>query len=406
MTGSYYGGCAVFSTGKVDCWGDNLGNGTSSTSSVAVAVKNITNATAVSTDASSYCARLSTGRVDCWGPAGFDLGTGSNAPSKVPVAVKNITNAKTLTSNIDSSYCALLTTGRVDCWGNNSNGELGNGSTVANSNVPVAVKNITNATSVVSDVSGFCATLLTGGVDCWGDNTFGYLGNGSTVANSNVPVAVKNITNAKSVSSSNQAVCALLTTGHVDCWGDNSSGALGNGTTTSSNVPVAVLNITSAKAVSTTYGIGPDTGFCALLTTGSVTCWGDNSSGELGNGSAVAHSDVPVAVKNITNATSIGGAKVSDYYCATLSTGRIDCWGDNSSGELGSGSFVSSSNVPLVVKGITNAKSVAFEVSNAAAACSVLTAGGVDCWGTETGGLLGNGVSGPNLWAYAPVAVR
>jgi alpha-tubulin suppressor-like RCC1 family protein len=344
--------CAVLSTGGVECWGDNsygqLGNGTTTTSNVPVPVKNITTATAVtggdSGDVDGFCALLSTGHADCWGE-GFsgELGDGATASSDVPVAVHAITDAATLISGFEG-FCALLSTGRVDCWGDNSFGELGRATKTNYSDVPVAVTGITDATAVASDSASAsdCAVLSTGHMKCWGAGGDGQLGHGTT-ANSDVPVAVLGITDASAAASDGDggSFCAVLSTGHVKCWGYNDYGQLGNGTTTGSSVPVSVKNITTAAAVTgnTEYA------FCALLSTGHLDCWGFGFYGQLGDGSTTS-SDVPVAVHKITNAAAL----ISGFldYCALLATSDVDCWGYGNYGQLGDGS-TTSSDVPVAV---------------------------------------------------------
>ncbi len=345
--------CAVLSTGQVKCWGFNnygqLGNGTTTNSDVPVLVKNITTATAVIGGYSGgavggFCALLSTKHVDCWG-YNFtgQLGDGTTTNSDVPVAVHAITNAATLISGF-AGFCALLSTSQVDCWGDNYFGELGRATPKATySDVPGAVTGITDAKAAAGDSPGatYCAVLSTGQVKCWGANDYGVLGRGTTT-NSDVPVAVTGISDATAVGSEGvgQSFCAVLSTGHLSCWGFNNYGQLGNGTTTNSEVPVPVSNITTAAAV-----VGSIYSFCALLTTGHLDCWGLNFYGELGNGITTS-SKVPVAVHIITNAATL----VSGYYgyCALLTTSHVDCWGYNLSGQLGDGTTMSSA-VPVAV---------------------------------------------------------
>jgi alpha-tubulin suppressor-like RCC1 family protein len=307
-----------------------------------VPVKNISTATAVTGSDYGFCARLSTGHIDCWGYGDDgELGNGAEASSDVPVAVHVITNAAAVIGG-DYDFCALLSTSHLDCWGYNGSGELGNG-TFSLSEVPVAVRTIGNATAVAGDSAGgsFCARLATGHIDCWGYNASGELGNGTTTS-SDVPVAAIGITDAKAVTSDDdgESYCARLSTGHVDCWGYNGFGELGNGTMTTYTLPVPVKDISTATAVT-----GGDYGFCARLSSDHIDCWGDGGLGALGNGTFTS-SDVPVAVHVITNAAAVISGE--DGFCALLSTSHVDCWGYNGSGELGNGT-VSNSDVPVAV---------------------------------------------------------
>ena len=142
-------------------------------SSDALVVTGITDATSVAIDADyggvAICAVLSTGGVDCWGeddgPVGF---------SDVPVAIAGITDATSVAISPGDSTCVLLSSGGIDCWGSSLRGELGNGTEGGISDVPVAVTGITDATSVTStDNYSSCARLSTGGIDCWGNNESG-----------------------------------------------------------------------------------------------------------------------------------------------------------------------------------------------------------------------------------------
>jgi alpha-tubulin suppressor-like RCC1 family protein len=140
---------------------------------------------------------------------------------------------------------------------------------------------------------------------------------------------VSGITNATAIAGGGDQTCALLSTGSVDCWGTSGNGQLGNGTTTESTTPVAVSGITDATAV--TAGEAHN---CALLSTGSADRWGYDGYGQLGDGTTTDTS-TPVAVLGITNAIAVSAGYW--HTCALLSTGSVDCWGYNSNGELGDG---------------------------------------------------------------------
>ena len=194
------------------------------------------------------------------------------------------------------SACAVTAGGGVECWGGNSAGELGNNSTT-NSSVPVQVSGLTGVTAVSVGGDSSCAVTAGGGVECWGDNAYGELGNNSTT-NSSVPVQVSGLTSGVTAVSVGQAsACAVTAGGGVECWGTN----IGNNSTTTqcsgspcSLTPVQVTGLTSGvTAVSAGVGFA-----CALTAGGGVWCWGDNEFGQLGNNSTTG-SSVPVQVAGL-----------------------------------------------------------------------------------------------------------
>ena len=377
---------------------------------------------------SGYCTVLTSGSVECWGDnSSGELGNGTGTSSScaqngcystTPVTVTGVTNAVNVQGDFENGYCAVLSSGGVKCWGDNSTGELGSGDNDtgpqtcylgACSTTALTVTGISNAKSLTPDFGGFCAVLKSGGVDCWGDNSADDLGDGSDTAPdcsgscSDVPVAVTGMTDAASLASAGDGYCAVLTSGGVDCWGDNSEGELGTGSDTGpncsgycSNVPVAATGITDAASLAS-----DEDGYCAVLTSGGVDCWGDNSEGELGAGidntgpdtcGDFGCSTTPVAATGITDAASIDSA--TNGYCAVLTSGGIDCWGINNLGQLGDGSDTGlncsggCSDAPVAVSGITDAVSV---TNDGYAYCSSQTGGHVDCWGDNEDGSLGVG---------------
>jgi alpha-tubulin suppressor-like RCC1 family protein len=281
--------------------------------------------------------------------------------------------------------CALLTSGGVECWGFNEEGELGDGNTT-NSLSPRPVKGISTATVVAFGESSGCALLASRAVQCWGANYSGQLGGGATVGFfSTTPVTVIGISTATAVAVGTQDGCAVLASGAVQCWGYNYFGQLGNGSNTDSSIPVNVIGISTATAVAVG---GHHT--CALLVSGAVKCWGDNNYGELGNGSSAHFSNTPVTVSGISNATAVAAG---DYYsCALLASGAVKCWGYNSNGQLGDGTggLDVVSTTPVSVAGISTA--VAITVGEIHA-CAVLQSSSVQCWGANYFGELGDGTT-------------
>jgi alpha-tubulin suppressor-like RCC1 family protein len=344
--------------------------------------------TQVSAGWSHACALFSGGTIKCWGSNGHgQLGNGkyngSYYDSPTPVQVSGINNATQVSAG-GTHTCALLSGGTVECWGDNSYGQLGNGKdngSYYDSPTPVTVTGITEAGAIVSGERHTCALLSGGTVECWGWNSYGQLGNGTTT-NSTTPVQVSGITNATQVSAGGGGgyhTCALLSGGAVECWGRNLYGQLGNGTTSKSSIPVQVSGITNATQVSTGEGHT-----CAAVSGGTTRCWGNNLRGQLGNGTT-SNSSTPVQVSGITNATqvSLGGG----HTCALLSGGTVECWGYNSYGSLGNGTTTNSST-PVQVSGITNATQVSAGYSYN---CALLADSTIKCWGLNSDGQLGDG---------------
>ncbi|MEO7570980.1 MAG: hypothetical protein ABIX10_00950 [Acidimicrobiales bacterium] len=141
-----------------------------------------------------------------------------------------------------SHSCGLLTGGTLRCWGANSNGELGNGTTTFSEPTPVTVNGISTASAISGGFHHSCALLTGGTLRCWGRNVDGELGNG-TNTDSSTPVTVTGISTATAISSDSEHACALLSGGTLKCWGNNFSGQLGNGTTTDSSTPVPVVGL-------------------------------------------------------------------------------------------------------------------------------------------------------------------
>jgi alpha-tubulin suppressor-like RCC1 family protein len=227
--------------------------------------------------------------------------------------------------------CGVTVAGGVKCWGQNTYGQLGNAGT-AGSLTPVDVSVLTSGVASVSaGAYHTCAVTIAGGVKCWGDNTYGQLGNAGT-AGSLTPVDVSGLTSGvASVSAGGYHTCAVTTAGAARCWGHNTYGQLGNGTTVASSSPVDVSGLTSGVAA-------VDGGYyqtCAVTTGAGLKCWGDNTNGQLGNGTTVASSS-PVGVSGLTSgvAAMSGGANDS---CAVTTGGPTKCWGRNTFGQAGNG---------------------------------------------------------------------
>ncbi|OGP17950.1 MAG: hypothetical protein A2V21_306990 [Deltaproteobacteria bacterium GWC2_55_46] len=347
------------------------------------------------------CARVD-GTVECWGEnSSGQLGDGSEIGSLNPVAVSGILTASRISAG-GSHTCALLADGTVKCWGENSNGQLGDGTT-ARSATPVTVTGLTGATSISAGGSHTCAVLSDGTVKCWGRNVFGTLGNGSN-ANSSLPVTVSGINTATAVSAGGSHTCALLADSTAVCWGSSSVDQLGNEDTitgAASNIPVAVTGLANTTSIS-----AGTNHTCAVINSGAVRCWGDNSSGQLGSFWTIislipvindTNSRTPLTVTGVSSATAVAAGLA--HSCAVLSSGKTVCWGENANGQLGNGNVIgfvppgagatsTSTIVPVEAVGITSAEEAAAGLFHS---CARLSNSSVLCWGDNSNGQLGNG---------------
>jgi alpha-tubulin suppressor-like RCC1 family protein len=182
--------------------------------------------------------------------------------------------------------------------------------------------------------------------------------------------------------------CALLTNGTVQCWGDNVGGQLGNGTNAYSGTP-GQTNIVNGLTGVIQIAVSSDDA-CALLSSGAVECWGGNNDGALGSGSATdGQSTVPVPVSGITNATSIAGSMYVGSFCVLLVDGTVSCWGGY--GYDTAGSVVSANSfAPIPVSNLSSVHQITVGADHA---CALLTDGTARCWGDNQYGSLGDGTT-------------
>jgi alpha-tubulin suppressor-like RCC1 family protein len=343
--------CMLMSDRSVRCFGRNqwgqLGDGHFFTNaSTPVPVVGLTTAIDVGAGMEHSCSVLADGTMRCWGTRYVgQLGDGSNdGLTDVPVAVQNLTGA--IAGVVGGFHtCAILSDRSMRCWGFNEDGQVGNGATAFSANVPQAVVGVGGPVSAAT-AGGYhtCALLPDSTVRCWGRNTRGQLGNGTSISSS-TPVAVSGLTNVAAVSGGGYHTCALRRDGTVQCWGENDRGQIGN-TLAFSNVPVTVAGISTAVAISTGFLHS-----CAILADGTTRCWGHNNTGQLGNGTTT-NSSSPVPVTGLSGPMQIaaGGTFDEGHSCVMMPDRRAKCWGDNAFGQLGNGTTTDSGS-PVNVSG-------------------------------------------------------
>lgn len=425
VSATYLHACAIANDETVYCWGRNnvgqLGDGSTTDRSAPVPVKKdgvLSGKTILQVAAAGdhSCVLASDNWVYCWGEGGGGrLGNGSTSSSSVPVAVQRgaIPNGVTI-RHITVGYhytCAIASDHKAYCWGQNQFGQLGSGHTDQYRTTPVAVSMSGElAGKTMRQIAGggyhTCAIASDNNAYCWGYGGNGQLGNG-TGGQSRVPVPVlqgatvgsstPGRAKARHITAGLYHSCIIGADGRPYCWGHGGEGRLGNGSTNGSSVPVAVLLPSSVLVRHIAAGMEHT---CAAGLDGRAYCWGNGGAGQLGN-SATGHSLTPVAA---SLASSLNGKRVqlvaaaNGYSCGLTTDGMLHCWGDNAHGRLGnnttSASSVAVAVTPTVPKEALS-KRIVQEISQGqgGSTCAILFDGWAYCWGANNAGQLGNGTT-------------
>ncbi len=320
-----------------------------------------TQAVQVAVGSSSACAVLANGTVQCWGDNSYgQLGDGGRERRLVPGPVPGLTNVVEVDVG-DAHACARQRDGAVWCWGQGSDGALGIGGT-QNGRSPARVPGVPPAQDIGTSGGNTCMVAVDGGVWCWGSNVFGESAQPAGLRSVPVPVRVAALGPAAEVETGQNHSCARLRDGTVWCWGYNSSGQLGDGTSEQRNAPVQVAGLAGATALAVGQGHA-----CALLAGGTVKCWG--STGGSGGGRTAS----PVTVAGATDLTA------GNFATCAVVAGAPQCWGQNYEGKLLAPRTQSVINAPTALPGVAGVRTVALGIGYQ---CAVAATGPVRCWGT------------------------
>lgn len=356
--------CAVTPKGEAMCWGANwagqLGDGTTESRSHPTTVSGLdSGVTSISVGGSRGCA-VQNGSVFCWGsnPHG-QLGNGTNIDSLVPVRVSGLNNVVSVAVGTNFT-CALTGAEAVYCWGLNGFDRpgmikccmLGDGSVAEIRMAPTSVYGLTSGVaSIAMGETHACALTTDGVVGCWGHNSSGQLGDGTTVSRG-VATRVSLSEPVAAIAASGLTTCAVTMSGAGYCWGNNGNGVIGDGSTENRMVPTPVAGLTSGATMIATGGLHT----CAIADTvrsawgaagGSLRCWGDNQYGQFGNGTkAGSYAPMPI------DTASVIAASMGSYHsCALVNrmaiegadrkvVGVAQCWGNNEAGQIGDGTEI------------------------------------------------------------------
>jgi alpha-tubulin suppressor-like RCC1 family protein len=342
----------------VQAWGDDtdgeLGNGAASDTPVTTpaAVAGLTGVTAVTSGEDTDYALRYDGTVWAWGGNGFgQLGLGPTAPGTPTATVVPGLSDVTAISAYGDTVLALRSDGAVWAWGSGDQGELGNG-TMGDSALPAAVPGLSAITAIAEGQNDSYALAANGTVWAWGDNDSGQLGEGTTTDRPS-PTQVAGLSGVTRIAAGAGDAFALRTDGSVWSWGSNTYGGLGNGDAsgTDSAVPVPVSGVAGATAIA-----GGSSGGYAVVAGGAVMAWGNDSSGELGTGSDGLFNPTPAAMVGLAGATSVASQGLTTY--VLTASGAVYAAGDNGEGQLASDLSQTEADTPQPVPGVTRPLSV------------------------------------------------
>ena len=348
--------CVIRGDGTVACWGSNadgqVGDGTTTNRSAPVVLSGSTRFAKVYAGGSHTCAIDIDGAAWCWGKNNAkQLGDGTGTSRSTPVKV---TGNATFTAMAAGAYftCGLTSAGAILCWGDNLYGQRA--STDANAVAAPAPSaplpdGASAWASITAGATHTCALTAEGDAYCWGGNAKGQLGDGKKIdTGATAVIAAVNVQDTfTSIVAGNYHTCGITTTGEILCWGWNGNLQLGDGTQTDRPLPVVATPPSSFASPWTSLEAGY-AHTCAVDTAGTAWCWGLNTQGQLGTGSAAQLVAAPNAVAGTFARLGAGGASGTGSSTCAVATWDVMCWGANSAGQLGNGS-TTNSNVPVRV---------------------------------------------------------
>lgn len=381
---------AVKKDGTVWCWGNNeygqLGNGSRHGSSKPVQVRNLKNIVDVSAGYSFVLALDKFGYVWLWGE---DIGSNPRAPvyRSLPIKIAGLTNVKSIGAGMAATV--LKKDGTVWTWGSNEYGQLGNGY-FGWKQLSKSPHKISTLSNIVSISSGNCSTAAVrsdGTVWCWGDDSSGGLGDNSCY-DSPKPVQVKNLTGVVQAACGRIHTLAIKDDGSVWAWGNNWFGQIGDGTISVLPMPLAVQGISDVKKVSS--GLGHT---LALKNDGTLWGWGDTQSSQLDFQQLwpKVFTYKPIQLHKMDHVKDIAAGEA--YSLALKDDGTVWGWGQNSRGQLGNGSN-QYSDIPVKAKGLSNVVQI---TANQANSLALKKDGTVWFWGESAMNYAGNGRKGDSF---------
>ena len=312
-------------------------------------------------------------------PASGSVGTQGIVATVVGTSIAPITFSVlsvATQSNQGDARCQLTTSGAAYCWGDNRRGQVGDGSLVSRTMPTAVVGGITFTSLARGSADHMCGLTAAGAAYCWGSNSFGELGDGSTTDRSN-PVAVAGGNSFTSLAVSLRSTCGVTAAGGVFCWGSMDQSVLGDGSYGTIKKAPAAVNTGGVAFASVSMGTNVT---CGITTSGTIYCWGsftgDGTTGGSFPASPFSTRPFPAAINDGRTYTNVSvGAQ---YACAVTNTNEVYCWGRQGSGQLGDGSTTVQRTSPTRVASSQAFASVSVGLTHA---CALTVAGSSWCWG-------------------------
>ena len=388
-----FSGCALYFGNDVRCWGSadwgQLGDGTWEYSAEPLTVPALANVVSIAAGYNFSCAIKKDGRVVCWGAEIISSASVILDENPMIMEIPDLEEVVSLSCGL--AHCCALTKGhQVWCWGWHEQGQLGSTPSMGIWERPQLISELSDVVEVAGGGKTSCALTRDGVAWCWGGQEFGdSISYPQVVSGLDTGIATK-------IAISGDHACVLFQDGTLKCWGRNTRGQLGDGTQNSEiNDPVYASGLIAVQNVAVSR-----TNSCALLFDGTVKCWGDNGSGQIGNGSVSSVIMTPTLVENLAGVTKIGLGE--EYVCALLFDGTVKCWGENYSGTLGDGSFSDSS----LAENVLGLSSVVDLAVGGGHSCALLQDGTVKCWGNNSSEQLGQFPVRHVLWQTRFIGMR
>ena len=378
--------CGITSGGELKCWGSNssgqLGDGSYAEKFTPKVIDVGTNYVQIGLGskmiiASNYtCGLTSEGVLKCWGINLNVPNTHLTLEHPTPLVIDNSTKYDAVTTSTTHT-CGITNNKQIKCWGStyNKNDALGIGFSGTSVPLPNLINDNDLYSKVITTDDQTCGINMDGTLKCWGTNTesiFGFSFLNYPSFATPVVVDTANIYRDFSLTySSTGRICGITSSNSLNCWGNNSYGNLGDGTTITQSSPERIDSPTQYQQVSVGYSHT-----CGLTIGGLVKCWGSNDYGQLGDGSVI-NSYTPVPIDTLTAYKKISAG--DQYTCGITVSGVLKCWGRNLLGQLGIGSTINR-NLPQVVDVSTRYLEVSTGTHHT---CGITTGKTLKCWGNN-----------------------